>query len=223
MQSWQDGGIKRLRLIGRRAAPLANIARPLPPIAQPGSTDKALPDEPSLAAGFATAASTTVASLFGHASSASAGAGSSTVSPNGVPILHASRLTSDGFESYGCVIASGSRSAPHKIVNQGTARKYERLAPIASLYAPEAAARANVHVYHCEPAQLPFHVKMLERHRFTTQAFLPMTPEKGRNGYLVVVAKNGTGKCAPDERGRTERHLVVGLDLIPFAHLVHRS
>jgi allantoicase len=40
-------------------------------------------------------------------------------------------------------------------------------------------------------------VKLLERHRFTTQAFIPMVPVNGlQQGFLVVVALNGQGTLA---------------------------
>lgn len=46
-------------------------------------------------------------------------------------------------------------------------------------------------VFHCRPTnELPFTVKLLERHPYSSQAFIPMTDGKTR-GYLVIVALNG--------------------------------
>ncbi len=115
--------------------------------------------------------------------------------------LGATPLTTEGFKSYGGVIDGPSSNNPDKwkefkIVNQGTAKKYLNLAQILNNYPSEAGAKTNIHVYRCDPAkQLPFEVKLLERHRFTTQAFIPMVPIGGKQqGYLVVVAQNGQGR-----------------------------
>lgn len=82
-------------------------------------------------------------------------------------------------------------------VNQGTAKKFVSQAPVISVYQSEAHVDATtaIHLYHCAPLPLPIGVKVLERHRYTTQAFLPMTPtQAGNEGYLVVVALNGQGE-----------------------------
>ncbi len=45
-------------------------------------------------------------------------------------------------------------------------------------------------------------MKLLERHRFTTQAFIPMVSVGGRQeGYLVVVALNSKGTASPPAVG----------------------
>lgn len=184
----QDGGIKRIRLVGRRAAPLANHSGNLPPIDVPGSSNKALPVEPSAFQAVTGAASAAFSSLLGSSSTS-------------VGVTHVAQpLSSESFAPYGQVIASPSDpSAPFKTVNLGTAKKYSNLAISRNLFKPEDNAKTNLHVYKCQgigKSGLPFHVRMLERHRFSDQAFIPMTSSKnlGQEGYLVVVAKNGLGK-----------------------------
>ncbi|SJX62032.1 related to DAL2-allantoinase [Sporisorium reilianum f. sp. reilianum] len=188
-----DGGIKRFRVHGRRASPVlaANIPpASLPAVAVPQDIQDPLPSATS--------------DPFAPVSAATSLAPASATATTSMGIvvhgqfLPAVPLTTQAFASYGAVIDGPSSSNPDddkafKIVNQGTARKYLDLAEIVNNYPHEAGARTNVHVYRCDPAaRLPFEVKLLERHRFTTQAFIPMVPIHGQQqGFLVVVAHNG--------------------------------
>lgn len=188
-----DGGIKRFRVHGRRANLVlaANInPSDLPAVPVPQNIQDPLPSATSDP--FAPVSTTSLASP---------------PSSMGI-ILHgqllpAVPLTSEAFAPYGAVIDGPSPVNPggkaFKVVNQGTAKKYLDLAQILNNYPAEAGARTNVHVYRCEPAsQLPFEVKLLERHRFTTQAFIPMVSVGGRQeGFLVVVALNSKGTHHP--------------------------
>lgn len=186
--NFQDGGIKRIRLVGRRSSTLANFSGELPSIDIPGSSDKALPTEPSAFQAVTGAASAAFSSLLGSSS-------------NSTGVTHvANSLSAESFAPYGQVIASPSNhTAPFKVVNLGTAKKYSNLASCRNLFKPEDQAVTNFHLYKCQgvgKSGLPFHVRMLERHRFSDQVFVPMTPTKGsgHEGYLVVVAKNGLGE-----------------------------
>ena len=49
-------------------------------------------------------------------------------------------------------------------------------------------AKANVCLFRCSPRDLPFSIKLLERHLYSTQMFIPMTADKR---YLVIVAQGG--------------------------------
>ncbi len=107
-------------------------------------------------------------------------------------------LTAEGFAPYGSVIGLPASHKPAdadvKDVNQGTAKKIVGQAPVLSTYASLASTTAatSIHLYHCTPLPTPFSVKVLERHRFTTQAFIPMTPAGGKQqGALIIVAQNG--------------------------------
>ncbi|SPO36762.1 related to DAL2 - allantoinase [Pseudozyma flocculosa] len=186
-----DGGIKRVRIVGRRAAPLvaANLlATALPKVAVPQDIQDPLPSASSDP--FAPQQQQQQLGCI-----VSAGP-----SGTGERFIAAQPLTSAAFAPYGSVIHTppSSEGAPFRIVNQGTARKYVGLAPVVNNYPPHAPAKTNVHVYHCDPVPavggMPWRVKLLERHRFTTQAFVPMTPaggaQAGQEGYLVVVALN---------------------------------
>ena len=166
-----DGGIKRVRLTGRRAAPLEarysalnrDVLAALPPVA----------------------ADTQAASV-----------------PH---VQSAAPLSGSGFARYGQVIAApdagGSGVPTVKTVNQGTARKLCEMAHIDVRYPTGTPAQTNVHLYVSEPSvqrsgALPFPVRVLERHRYTQQMFVPVTPPggahaTGREGYLVIVALNG--------------------------------
>ena len=43
-----DGGIKRVRVMGRRVAPLAGYMEPLPPVSLPAGANADLPDQPRM-------------------------------------------------------------------------------------------------------------------------------------------------------------------------------
>ncbi|CDW98370.1 hypothetical protein [Sporisorium scitamineum] len=186
-----DGGIKRFRVHGRRANPLlaAQISPALlPAVPVPQDIQDPLPSATSDP--FAPVSAATSLAPF-----------SSATTSMGIVVhgkfLPAVPLTTQAFVSYGAVIDGPSSLNPDdskafRIVNQGTAKKYLNLAEILNNYPKEAGAKTNIHVYRCDPAAtLPFEVKLLERHRFTTQAFIPMVPINGQQqGFLVVVAQN---------------------------------
>src|ERR1700691_5009437 len=87
--------------------------------------------------------------------------------------------------------------------NQGTASKFHKLALLDASYPSEAGATTGLSIYRSNPlpssGENEWVVNVLERHPFTTQAFIPMgaagESEDGvqhpGNSYLVVVAKNG--------------------------------
>jgi len=64
-------------------------------------------------------------------------------------------------------------------VNSGTAQRSNWLADLEN---KRSQAKLNICTFHCQPRKLPFDVTMLERHEFSTQAFIPMNAER----YLVV-------------------------------------
>ena len=136
-----------------------------------------------------------------------------------VPTIPALPITPEAFEEYGAVIQAWSdtdavpRGTKVTSANQGTAHKFHNLALVEQAYPPGAHARTGLSVFRAtppirdgeraEPGAL-WSVKLLERHSFTTQAFVPMGTaggvrmtgfeeplgETGR-AYLVIVALNG--------------------------------
>jgi allantoicase len=189
-----DGGLKRVRLIGKRADQ---------PIQRTGITDDKWTS--SVNENRATDGANNGTEVLGVSSSTNTASASSTI-----PLLP---LTPEAFMPFGKVIQAyeDHNAAPRETkitpANQGTASKYHKLGLLASKYPSETGATTGLSVYRCNP--LPpcddsgaWDVKTLERHSFTTQAFIPMGAagsfnhsENGLidpgNGYLVVVAKNG--------------------------------
>nr|GAT44637.1 allantoicase [Mycena chlorophos] len=120
-----------------------------------------------------------------------------------VPVLP---LTPEAFAPFGQVIQGYSDHAAvpkgTKITpaNQGSASKFHKLSLLASSYPAEAGATTGLSVYRCSPlkdidADGTTALKVLERHPFTNQAFIPMGKGAGEglsdpgSAYLVVVAK----------------------------------
>lgn len=209
-----DGGIKRVRLVGRRAGPLANrAAKDMPAVPVPGSLDKDLPTHPNNPLNAITSAATAAgATLAGFISGSSAGSNvghtmkEATKTPAGVALLKAKPLTPEAYATFGDVVGSPQASgleqaaqSSYKTVNQGTAAKYASQSLVNSTYPTSAEAQTWLHTYRCKAVeQLPFPVKVLERHRFTSQTFLPLgtaSGDKPTAAYLVIVAANG-----PDDK-----------------------
>ncbi|KAG5648586.1 hypothetical protein DXG03_003197 [Asterophora parasitica] len=122
-----------------------------------------------------------------------------------VPVLP---LTPEAFSPFGQVIEGyGDLSAAPKgtkisAANAGTATKFHKLSLLEASYPLDAGATTGISVYRCQPSQATskglLDLKVMERHPFTNQAFLPMGQGSGEGlrdaglNYLVVVAQNGT-------------------------------
>ena len=124
---------------------------------------------------------------------------------SGATILPVLPLTPEAFAPFGQVLqAYGDHAAAPKGIritpaNGGSASKYHKLALLESSYPTESAATTGISVYRCSPLtdiakDGLIELKILEQHRFTNQAFIPMGQEElndsGRK-YLVVVAQSG--------------------------------
>jgi allantoicase len=108
-------------------------------------------------------------------------------------VLIAEPLSSEAYSAYGDVIETKD-SVKITGANQGTAEKYHQVAQINNFF-PDGRGKVNMCIFHCRPAtELPFTIKLLERHPYSTQFFVPMTHGQTR-GYLVAVALNG-----PDDK-----------------------
>lgn len=105
------------------------------------------------------------------------------------------------LQAYGDHTAApkGTRITP---ANGGTASKFHKLSLLRSSYPSDTGATAGISIYRCQPlaevaADGTVELTTLERHPFTNQAFVPMGHGSGEglsetaDRYLVVVAKNG--------------------------------
>ncbi|KII92835.1 hypothetical protein PLICRDRAFT_51175 [Plicaturopsis crispa FD-325 SS-3] len=175
-----DGGVKRVRIIGRRA-------------------------DGSSAQSTSGAAASTVLDP-----SPATRPGDHHAVSGPVTIISSVPLTPEAFAPFGQVVQAyadpnavprGTKITP---ANQGTASKFHKLAPLHSSYPAELGATPGLSVYRCKPVVFTVdgetEIKILERHPYTNQAFIPMGSaiqgSVGSDGlddpgdsYLVVVAK----------------------------------
>ncbi|TFK54159.1 allantoicase [Heliocybe sulcata] len=192
---YPDGGIKRVRVLGRRA------------------------ELPSSATSHdSTASSSTAQDDSVNATSDEVGVPSAVSHPSQMnmgPAIPAVPLTPEAFAPFGRVIMGHSdldavpRGVKVTAANNGTASKFHKLSLLESSYPSESGATAGISVYRCSPiAAKPggrWEVKQLERHPYTNQAFIPMGTGSGLvnlggaedalqtpgKAYLVIVAQNG--------------------------------
>jgi ureidoglycolate lyase len=91
-------------------------------------------------------------------------------------------LTREAFAPFGDVIElEGAKQIP---INLGTTIRYHDLAKVDVM---DQDGRTLVNLFRGQPRELPFEVKMLERHPLGSQAFIPLNDKP----YLVVVAPAG--------------------------------
>lgn len=101
--------------------------------------------------------------------------------------------------------------------NQGTARKYNNIAPVINFRQSDfqsqssnsdnstsnkthiiAKAEPNLSLFKCSPAKsLPFILRLIERHPYSSQMFVPLNNGKVK-GYLVVVCLSNDEGDRPD-------------------------
>ncbi|KAF9969404.1 Allantoicase [Actinomortierella ambigua] len=155
-----DGGIKRIRVFGAQAWPAHALAAD-----SPIGKRQLLPDEETW--------------QLQH------------VTP--VPITNAN------FERWGQVVRLPDVDPNAVQVNQGTAQKFSHLAQIVNARSADAVekhgkkpAEANVAIFKCyKPVETAeFGIRLLERHPYSSQMFLPMGGD-GNGSYVVVCAENG--------------------------------
>jgi|AGTN01.2.fsa_nt_gi Ureidoglycolate hydrolase len=103
-----------------------------------------------------------------------------------------------GYEAYGDLICA-DEALKFKPANMGTAKRFNYLSNVENLrqgtrdqLPAKTEARLNLCVFRVEPARMPLEIKLLERHEFSTQVFLPMSET---SKFLVIVS---LGSSAPD-------------------------
>lgn len=201
---YPDGGIKRVRVIGRMASGSDRVA----------SAQVIEPLTTAPASASPVDASPTYQS------------DTDTLEPaDGRSIIPALALTAEAFAPFGQVVQAYAdvnavpdpRSTRITGANQGTAVKFHKLALLESSYPLDSNATTGISVYRCKPIEPGpggvWAVKLLERHSATKQAFIPMGEASGYDSlespgkrYLVVVAHNGEDD-KPDLR--TMRSFIV--------------
>lgn len=95
-------------------------------------------------------------------------------------------LTRAAYERYGSVI-SADESLPYRPANMGTSKRFNHLCKLENLR--EGKANLNVCVFRCSPlAEIPLKMKLLEKHEYSTQVFMPM---ESQGKYLAIVCLGG--------------------------------
>lgn len=110
-------------------------------------------------------------------------------------------LLATEYAPYGVVIeagpAGGTTGQTAKPANQGTAQRLDFLAELINLR--DAQAKPNLCVFRCAPQITKlapqFEIKLLEKHPYSTQVFIPMG---GPAKYLVIVCLGNKDGSAPD-------------------------
>ncbi|KAF9918999.1 Allantoicase [Lobosporangium transversale] len=115
-------------------------------------------------------------------------------------------ITNENFARWGQVVRLPDTDPNAVQVNQGTAQKFSHLAEFVNLRPPKTdsanpnksldSATANIAIFKCyKPVATPqFGIKLLERHPYSSQMFMPMGGD-GNGSYVVVTAENG-----PDDK-----------------------
>ena len=101
------------------------------------------------------------------------------------------RLSKEAFADFGDVIEAADW-ATHYTINEGNTERYHDLMQIEV----DEPGWPIVSIFRGQARQLPFEIRMMERHPLGSQCFVPMS---GRP-YLVAVAKKGEQLGADDIR-----------------------
>ncbi|RDW59521.1 hypothetical protein BP6252_12608 [Coleophoma cylindrospora] len=118
-----------------------------------------------------------------------------------VRTLHATPLSIEAYARYGGVISTNVVNPNTILVNGGSSRRTPEVVPTTNLYSASPsgapgktvlnaslASPKEVTAWAAEPGKRALRIKVLERHRFTTQSFVPMG---GEVMYLVVATDPG--------------------------------
>lgn len=125
-------------------------------------------------------------------------------------------LTPEGFSAYGGVISVNEqlKKVSASKANYGTAIKLHKVAPVDSYFENAPSGQrptTNLNVFRCAaPKRLitkrglfkAYKSTVLERHPFSTQAFIPMGQNPNKASYLVIVSKSdeSTEQKLPDPK-----------------------
>lgn len=151
----------------------------------------------------------------------------SLVPPIGLAVT-AALLTPSSFAPFGTVIQNPHAAAASATVNQGTASKHLQISPFTSSYAADAPSKtpaaANINLFVCRPRQLlsdnVFSCRILERHPYTSQTFIPigLVADDETTAYLVIVAPTDkTQEGRPPVLGELKAFLCRGNQAVTYA------
>lgn len=98
-------------------------------------------------------------------------------------IIKTEPLTPSAFAPFGDIISF--EGAADMMINQGYCKRYHDKANLTF-----DGGRAGISLFDAKPRSLPYHLDMMERHPFGSQAFLPMT----QHPFLVIVAADDDGR-----------------------------
>ncbi|CAF1165283.1 unnamed protein product [Didymodactylos carnosus] len=123
-------------------------------------------------------------------------------------------LTTDSFRAYGQVIEAIDNTGLTETANQNTAQRFNYVAQLSNYRCQdqqaynyhhqlsntalvEPPAKSNLCLFRVQPTPiLPFEIKLLERHKYSSQMFVPMKSKS--NGYLVIVCLNDEQNDRPN-------------------------
>ena len=91
-------------------------------------------------------------------------------------------LTATAFAPYGTVIET--QDSDSFMINNGTTQRFHRLAEV---MLGKAGDRGIISIFRAQGLDMPLRVKLLERHPFGSQAFIPLK----QNPFLIIVAEPG--------------------------------
>tara|TARA_A100001011_G_C14238365_1_gene812118 strand:+ start:395 stop:937 length:543 start_codon:yes stop_codon:yes gene_type:complete len=94
-------------------------------------------------------------------------------------------LTQKEFFKFGDVIETKDRK--HILINGGKCKRYDNLSEVTI---DSGIGKSSISIFKAKPYDLPLEVKLLERHPFGSQAFMPLHS----NPFLVIVANDTNGK-----------------------------
>jgi ureidoglycolate lyase len=128
-------------------------------------------------------------------------------------IIHveAKILTPERFAPYGGILSFEDQkgTVEKQSANYGTAVKLFKVSPVVNNYANAKSGKpstANLNIFHCSPpnhlitsvsgsaSRCRYLSKVLERHPYSTQTFIPMGRNRREISYMVIVARTRQGK-----------------------------
>ncbi|KAH3663335.1 hypothetical protein OGAPHI_005325 [Ogataea philodendri] len=126
---------------------------------------------------------------------------------NSTVVAKAKPISPQAFAAYGGILACDLQmaGASQSSANQGTAVKLMKMAPVTNNYANAPSgkpATANWNIFRSSPPKHLFGSsngtktytsKVLERHPYTTQTFVPMGCSRDLDAFLVIVAPDKEG------------------------------